>query len=61
MGEMAPYVLGALGGGGVLLTYYGLKAVRAGEGHRTRRHGLWMVNAGVAMVMVTLALMIWWR
>ncbi len=52
------YLLGALGGGGVLLTYYGLKAVREGDA-AGRKRGLWMVNAGVVMVLATFAIMIW--
>jgi len=52
------YLLGALGGGGVLLTYYGLRAVREGDAGG-RKRGLWMVNGGVVMVLATFAIMIW--
>lgn len=52
------YLLGALGGGGVLLTYYGLKVVREGD-KRARKRGLWMVNGGIVMVLATFAIMIW--
>lgn len=57
-----PYVWGALGGLGVLFAYYGLrrltdKARPEGE----RRQGLWLVNAGVALLAASMALALWVR
>ena len=60
MGEAGPYVLGALGGGGVLLVYYGMRQVIDREREAAdRKRGLWMVNGGVVLLGITLALMLW--
>jgi len=57
-----PYLLGALGGLGVLLVYYGLKRVTDKARPDTqRKQGLWMVNGGVVALAVSMALIIWGR
>jgi hypothetical protein len=57
--EIVPYILGALGGLGVLAIYNGLNRLRAPEADRKRRRrGLWLVNGGVALIAVSLALTI---
>lgn len=54
-----PWILGGLGGGGVLLVWYGIKDLRAPDGESgQRRKGLLMVNIGVLMVCGSLALTI---
>jgi hypothetical protein len=59
-GAWLPYVLGALGGLGVLLAYYGLKRVSARERPRAERSaGLWLINAGILCLAVSMALAIW--
>ena len=59
MQEAIPYILGALGGAGMLCVYYGLGRLRAPEDDRKRRRqGLWLVNGGVALFAVSLALTI---
>jgi len=51
MAGYLPYLLGALGGGGALCAWYGLKAVRDPDASPTkRRFGLAAVNIGVIMV-----------
>jgi tetrahydromethanopterin S-methyltransferase subunit D len=48
------YILGALGGGGVILAWYGLQRVRKDDGDKAfRRSGLIMVNAGIIMAAVS--------
>jgi hypothetical protein len=55
-----PYILGALGGGGVLSIYYGFKQVMDNERKSLeRKRGLWLVNLGVVLLGITLALMLW--
>jgi hypothetical protein len=55
-----PYVWGALGGTGVLLTYYGIRRVRDRKLPESyRRAGLWLVNAGILAVAASMALAIW--
>lgn len=55
-----PYLLGALGGLGVLLVYYGLKRITAkARPEGQRKLGLWMVNGGVAVLALSMALIIW--
>jgi hypothetical protein len=57
--EILPYVLGALGGAGVLCVYNGLNRLRAPEADKKRRRqGLWLVNGGVALIALSLALTI---
>ena len=59
-GTWLPYVLGGLGGLGVLLIYYGLRRVAGADRTQAqRRAGLWLVNAGVLCVAGSLALSIW--
>ena len=59
MAEILPYVLGALGGAGVLCVYHGLNRLRTSEEDKTRRRqGLWLVNGGVLLIAVSLALTI---
>lgn len=60
MGEASPYILGGLGGAGILLVYYGMRQVidKAREAP-VRKRGLWMVNGGVVLIGITLALMLW--
>jgi hypothetical protein len=51
MAGYLPYLLGALGGGGVLCAWYGLKAVRDPDATPAKRRlGLVAVNIGVIMV-----------
>ena len=51
MSAYLPYILGALGGGGVLSVFYGLKAVRDPEATTGRRRlGLVAVNVGVILI-----------
>ena len=60
MGEATPYVLGALGGVGILSVYYGFRQVIDNERASTeRKRGLWLVNLGVVLLCATLALMLW--
>ena len=55
-----PYALGALGGLGVLLVYYGLRRVTdKARPDPERRQGLWMVNGGVICIAASMALAIW--
>jgi len=60
MGAMSayfPYILGALGGGGVLLIWYGLKGVRNPDAATGRRRlGLAAVNLGVILIAASLYL-----
>ncbi len=51
MKEYLPYILGALGGGGVLLVWTGFKrlADKARE-DAERRKGWWRLNGGVALI-----------
>jgi hypothetical protein len=59
MAEITPYILGALGGAGVLCIYHGMNRLRAPEdGKKRRRQGLWLVNGGVVLIAVSLALTI---
>ena len=59
LAEITPYILGALGGAGVLCIYNGMNRLRAPEGDRKRRRqGLWLVNGGVVLIAVSLALTI---
>jgi hypothetical protein len=51
MAGYLPYLLGALGGGGVLFAWYGFKAMRDPEASAAKRRlGLAGVNIGVVMV-----------
>jgi hypothetical protein len=51
------YLLGALGGGGVICAWYGLQRLRRTDaGRASRRLGLILVNAGVVMIAGTLYL-----
>jgi hypothetical protein len=51
--------LGALGGLGVLAVYNGMNRLRAPEADKKRRRqGLWLVNGGVVLIAVSLALTI---
>ncbi|MDJ0950303.1 MAG: hypothetical protein QNJ94_15430 [Alphaproteobacteria bacterium] len=60
MDAALPYLLGGLGGGGVLCVYYGLARLRDPERPEAdRRKGLWLVNLGVAMLGVSMALFLW--
>ena len=60
MGDAAPYVLGALGGVGVLSMYYGFRQVIDNERASVeRKRGLWLLNFGIVCLGVTLALMLW--
>ena len=54
-GEILSYVLGALGGCGILAAYYGVKRLldRA-RPDAERRAGLWLVNLGIVLVAVSL-------
>jgi hypothetical protein len=55
-----PYAWGALGGIGVLLTFYGLRRVMDKTlPDSFRKAGLWLVNAGVVAVAASMALAIW--
>ncbi len=55
-----PYAWGALGGFGVLVVFYGLRRVTDKTLPESyRRAGLWLVNAGVVAVAVSMALAIW--
>jgi len=57
--EIVPYILGALGGLGVLAVYNGMNRLRAPEADKKRRRqGLWLVNGGVVLIAVSLALTI---
>ena len=57
--ELLPYILGALGGAGVLCIYNGMNRLRAPEADKQRRRqGLWLVNGGVVLIAVSLALTI---
>ena len=60
MGEAGPYILGGVGGAGVLLVYYGMRQIidKAREA-ADRKRGLWMVNGGVVLLGITLAMMLW--
>lgn len=59
LAEITPYILGALGGAGVLCIYNGMNRLRGSEGDRKRhRQGLWLVNGGVVLIAVSLALTI---
>ena len=52
-----PYLLGALGGIGILSAWYGLKAVRREAASPAgRRVGLVLVSVGVVMLAVSLTL-----
>lgn len=45
------YILGGLGGGGVICVWYGLQRLRMEKASKTsRRLGLVMVNAGIMMI-----------
>ncbi len=45
------YILGALGGGGVISVWYGLQRLRKEKASKaSRRLGLVMVNAGIVMI-----------
>jgi hypothetical protein len=58
MAGYLPYLLGALGGGGVLCVWYGIKAVRDPEASTARRRlGLVAVNIGVIMVVASVYLL----
>jgi hypothetical protein len=60
MGIATPYILGALGGIGVLSIYYGFRKVIDHErASPERKRGLWLVNLGVVFLGITLALMLW--
>jgi len=60
MGEATPYILGALGGVGVLSIYFGFRQVIDHERESAeRKRGLWLVNLGVVFLGITLALMLW--
>jgi hypothetical protein len=57
--ELLPYILGALGGLGVLAVYHGMNRLRGSQDDRKRhRQGLWLVNGGVLLIAVSLALTI---
>ena len=57
--EFLPYILGALGGAGVLCIYNGMNRLRGAADDRKRhRQGLWLVNGGVVLIAVSLALTI---
>ena len=57
--EILSYILGALGGGGILAIYYGVKRLLDRTRPDTeRRPGLWLVNLGIVMVAVSLYLSI---
>jgi hypothetical protein len=59
MAELVPYILGAMGGAGVLCVYHGLNRLRAPDDDvKRRRQGLWLVNGGVLLIAVSLALTI---
>ncbi len=56
------YLFGALGGLAVICVWYGMKGLR--DPARTkvqRRNNLWLVNGGVALLAVSLALSMWLR
>lgn len=58
MASAMPYILGALGGGGALCVWYGLKRVRDAEaGSGAKRLGLVLVNVGVLLIAGTLYLL----
>jgi hypothetical protein len=60
MNAWLPYLWGALGGLGILLAYYGYRAVadaRAPPG--PRRRGLWLLNLGIVLLAASMALSIW--
>ncbi len=60
MDAAMPYILGGLGGGGVLSIYYGFKQVMDNERQSVeRKRGLWLINLGVVLLGITLALMLW--
>ena len=45
------YVLGALGGGGMICAWYGLQRLRREKADKaSRRLGLLLVNAGIVMI-----------
>lgn len=54
MKEYLPYILGAVGGGGVLLVWAGFKqlADKARE-DAERRKGWWWLNGGIALIAVS--------
>ena len=59
MADILPYILGALGGAGVLCVYHGMNRLRApADDRKRRRQGLWLVNGGVVLIAVSLALTI---
>ena len=58
MAGYLPYLLGALGGGGVLCAWYGIKTVRDPEADAAKRRlGLVAVNIGVIMVAASVYLL----
>ena len=60
MGMATPYILGALGGAGILSIYYGFRQVIDNEpASSERKRGLLLLNAGVVLLGITLALMLW--
>ncbi len=60
MEAIEPYLLGAVGGGGVLCVYYGLARLRdKARPQDERRKGLWLVNLGVALLGVSGAILLW--
>lgn len=57
--ELTPYILGVLGGAGVLCIYHGFNRLRAPDDDpKRRRQGLWLVNGGVVLIAVSFALTI---
>lgn len=62
MTSMLPYILGALGGGGALCAYYGIRRVRDDDSSdQQRRIGLRLVNLGIVMIALSLAATLWGR
>ncbi|MEN8197715.1 MAG: hypothetical protein ABFS30_14560 [Pseudomonadota bacterium] len=53
--QIAGYVLGAVGGAGLLAGYYGLKRIFDRERpNGERRQGLWFINLAVILIGVSL-------